>query len=210
MANTRSLPWGPSLFELDDHPCPDAEFRGAQRRCLAGGAWIEHVEGWLAGAAAVFDELVGALPWQEGDQLMYGARVATPRRTWWWSQGAAAPDAPRSVPAIDGARSLLSHRYGRRLTSVGFNLYRDGADSVAWHGDRVARDHTDAVIAIVSVGARRPFKLRPKGGGASLAFELGAGDLLVMGGSCQRTWQHAVPKVARAAPRISITFRHSF
>ncbi len=210
MANTRSLPWGPSLFELDDEPRPDAAFGGAARRELAGGAWIEHCEGWLAGAAVVFEELVGALPWQEGDQLMYGNRVATPRRTWWWADGGAPPDARRSRPAIDAARALLSARYGRPLTSVGFNLYRDGADSVAWHGDRVARDHTDAVIAIVSVGARRPFKLRPKGGGASLAFELGAGDLLVMGGSCQRTWQHSVPKVARAAPRISITFRHSF
>lgn len=210
MANTRSLPWGPSLFELDDRPRPDADFRGAQRQHLAGGAWIEHVEGWLAGASAVFDELVDAVPWQEGDQLMYGARVATPRRTWWWADDAAPPDARRSVPAIDAARALLSARYGRPLTSVGFNLYRDGADSVAWHGDRVARDHTDAVIAIVSVGARRPFRLRPKAGGSSLAFALGAGDLLVMGGSCQRTWQHAVPKVARAAPRISITFRHSF
>ncbi len=62
-------------------------------------------------------------------------------------------------------------------------------------------------MAIVSIGERRPFRLRPKGGGPSIGYDLGRGDLLVMGGTCQRTWDHGVPKVARAGPRMSLTFR---
>ncbi|MGZ4730341.1 MAG: alpha-ketoglutarate-dependent dioxygenase AlkB, partial [Acidimicrobiales bacterium] len=111
-------------------------------------------------------------------------------------------------PLIEQMRARLSERYGVAFRSVGLNLYRDGNDSVAWHGDRVARDRARATIAIVSLGEPRPFRLRPKGGGASIGYAAGNGDLLVMGGSCQRTWQHSVPKVHRAGPRISVTFRH--
>jgi alkylated DNA repair dioxygenase AlkB len=104
----------------------------------------------------------------------------------------------------------LSRRYGVRFVTLGANLYRHGRDSVAWHGDRIARDLPSATIAIVSVGSPRPFRLRPRGGGAGLGFALGHGDLLVMGGSCQRTHQHTVPKVVDAGPRISLTFRHAY
>ena len=102
---------------------------------------------------------------------------------------------------------FLAQRYGGEFPSCWLNLYRDGRDSVAWHGDRIARDRLTGLVAIVSVGERRPFRLRPKGGGPSIGYDLGRGDLLVMGGTCQRTWDHAVPKVARAGPRISLTFR---
>jgi alkylated DNA repair dioxygenase AlkB len=107
-------------------------------------------------------------------------------------------------------RVALSERYEVEFTSVRANLYRDGRDSVAWHGDRVARDLPNAFVAIVSLGGRRRFLLRPKGGGRSVRFDPGPGDLLVMGGSCQRDWQHTVPKVAAAQPRISLTFRHAY
>jgi alkylated DNA repair dioxygenase AlkB len=106
--------------------------------------------------------------------------------------------------------AALSERYGVEFTQVGANLYRDGADSVAWHGDRVARELPEAVVALVSLGAPRPFRLRPTGGGASVGYVPGPGDLLVMGGSCQRTWQHAVPKMRVAAPRMSVQFRHAY
>lgn len=104
----------------------------------------------------------------------------------------------------------LSARYDVAFTRVGVNLYRDGRDSVAWHGDRIARDLPTATIAIVSLGQPRMFRARPLGGGTSLGFRLGHGDLLVMGGSFQRTWQHAVPKVAAAGVRISVTYRHDY
>ena len=59
------------------------------------------------------------------------------------------------------------------------------------------------MVAIVSFGDPRRLALRPRGGGESLSFEMGHGDLLVMGGSCQRTWEHAVPKIASAGGRGS-------
>ncbi len=135
---------------------------------------------------------------------MYGALVAQPRLTAGWP----GPEVdPVAGPVVEQMRDLLSRRYGQSLTTTWANLYRDGHDSVAWHGDRVARERTQALVAIVSLGERRPFRLRPKGGGPSVAFALGGGDLLVMGGTCQRTWQHTVPKVRHAGARISLTFR---
>jgi alkylated DNA repair dioxygenase AlkB len=64
------------------------------------------------------------------------------------------------------------------------------------------------MVAIVSIGAPRALLLRPRGGGASIKYAVGHGDLLVMGGSCQRTWEHAVPKTRKpTGPRISIQYR---
>jgi alkylated DNA repair dioxygenase AlkB len=113
------------------------------------------------------------------------------------------------LPLIEDMRVELSARYGVEFDSVGLNLYRDGRDSVAWHRDRIGKEVEDPVVAIASVGEPRRFLVRPYGGGSSRVFLLGRGDLLVTGGTTQRTWQHTVPKVARAGPRISITFRHS-
>ena len=105
---------------------------------------------------------------------------------------------------------VLSERYGVLLDRVTCNLYRDGRDSVAWHGDRVARDLPQATVAVLSLGEARPFKVRPKGGGSSIGWSAGRGDLIVMGGSCQRTHDHAVPKVAKAGPRIAVMFRPTY
>ncbi len=148
--------------------------------------------------------------WSHHVVTMYDKRVDQPRLTAVWKGEAADPLAG---PVIEQMRALLSERYGVTFRSVGLNLYRDGDDSVAWHGDRVARDRARATIAIVSLGEPRPFRLRPKQDDArrvrrSVTYAAGNGDLLVMGGSCQRTWQHSVPKVRRAGPRISVTFRH--
>src|SRR5579875_2090956 len=98
---------------------------------------------------------------------------------------------------------------GERFRTVGLCFYRDGRDSVAWHGDTIGRGATeDTMVAIVSLGAPRALLLRRRGGGRAIRHDLGHGDLLVMGGSCQRTWEHAIPKTARpAGPRISVQFR---
>src|SRR5262249_49454864 len=93
---------------------------------------------------------------------------------------------------------------------VSVACYRDGCDSVAWHGDQVARQLDEALVATVSVGAPRKFLLRKREGGRSLSFALGCGDLLVMGGTCQRTYQDSIPKVAYGEPRIAIMFRPSW
>ena len=114
---------------------------------------------------------------------------------------------------LTAAREALNARYGPELgepfRTAGLCLYRDGRDSVAWHGDTIGRGRTeDTMVAILSLGTPRPLLLRPRGGGTSLRFEVGHGDLLVMGGSCQRTWEHAVPKTSQpAGPRISVQFR---
>lgn len=184
-------------------PSIDASFAGAGRRLLADGAWVEHAPGWLAGAEELFVTVAGIVAWRSPMVTMWDKRLQTPRLN-----GSLPPE--RRPPIVTVMRDALSARYGIEFRSIGANWYRDGHDSVAWHGDRVARELPEATIAIVSLGGPRRFLLRPKGGGSSVRFDLASGDLLAMGGSCQRTWQHCVPKVARAAQRISLTFRHEY
>lgn len=203
------LAWQPSLFGDDDTPDIDAGFAGLRRWELADGAWVDLVPNWLRGADTLFARLLTATPWRGREVHMYERVLPEPRLTHRWlldeTSEAELPD-----PVLVKMAEVLSARYRERFTQVGANLYRDGADSVAWHGDRVARDLPSAIVALVSLGAARPFKLRPVGGGSSVQFRPGPGDLLVMGGSCQRTWQHSVPKVRRAAPRISVQLRHAY
>jgi alkylated DNA repair dioxygenase AlkB len=139
---------------------------------------------------------------------MYDRRVVEPRLTAPWSLGSGVPLEPAILEEI---RAFLSARYGVVFDSAGFNLYRDGRDSVAWHADRIEREIVDPVIALVSLGEPRRFLLRPRpprARGSSIRFELGRGDLLVTGGATTRSWEHSVPKVARAGPRISVAYRH--
>ncbi len=139
---------------------------------------------------------------------MYERVVDVPRLLAFYDAGDPLPH-----PALTDARDALGRHYagelGEPFVTAGLCLYRDGRDSVAWHGDRVGRARSrDTMVAILSLGTPRPLLLRPRGGGASLGFHLGHGDLVVMGGSCQRTWDHCVPKTARAVgPRISVQFR---
>lgn len=132
---------------------------------------------------------------------MYDAIVEAPRLT------ATVPDDGPAPPALARAHDALERRYRRRFESVRLAWYRDGRDSVAMHGDRIGRRIADTVVAILSLGAPRRFLLKPAAGGRSLRFDLGGGDLLVMGGACQRGWRHGIPKVKSAGPRISIQFR---
>jgi alkylated DNA repair dioxygenase AlkB len=201
----RDLIWQPTLLagtaiELD------GSFAGMRRHALAEEAWVDHAPGWCRGADTLFAELLEGTPWVERTVRMYDRTLPEPRLTYRWLLGRG-PDPP---PVLASMARLIGDRYGPRLTQIGVNLYRDGSDSVAWHGDRVARELPEAVVALVSLGALRPFRLRPTGGGPSVAFLPGPGDLLVMGGSCQRTWQHSVPKVRSAGARISVQFRHAY
>ncbi|MGD9753078.1 MAG: alpha-ketoglutarate-dependent dioxygenase AlkB [Acidimicrobiia bacterium] len=182
---------------------PDRTFGATVRHRLAASSWVEHQHGWLSGSDTLFDALVSAVPWQQHRRPMYDRLVDEPRLTAWYPAGATWPH-----PVLAELASALSERYGQRLANLGLNLYRDGADSVAWHGDRIGRAYPEPVVAIVSLGAPRPFLLRPRGGGGRCRrFTLGWGDLLVMGGRCQQELDHAVPKVAAAGPRLSVMFR---
>jgi alkylated DNA repair dioxygenase AlkB len=116
---------------------------------------------------------------------------------------------PEPLPILRDVRLALAERYAEPFDSIGFNLYRDGNDSVAWHGDRHRHIVTNPVIAIVSLGAPRPLTPTTTMAVAqSLSWNLGNGDLFVMGGACQHDWEHTVPKVrVTTGPRLSVTFR---
>jgi alkylated DNA repair dioxygenase AlkB len=179
-----------------------------RRTPLSRGAWVDVRPGWVHGSDALFERLVGAVPWRAERRQMYDRVVDVPRLVCWYGEHDALPD-----PLLEQARRDLNDHYadelGERFVTAGLCFYRDGRDSVAWHGDTTGRSkHEDTMVAILSVGAPRTLALRPRGGGDASRYPLGHGDLLVMGGSCQRTWEHAVLKTARAVgPRISIQFR---
>lgn len=193
-----------SLFG-DVEPQVDVSFAGISRRQLDEGSWMDVCRGWLAGADAVYAALLDVVAWRQRTVTMYQRRLPEPRLTSWWTEA----DGDEPLGVLAEARQALARQYHRHFDTIGFNLYRHGNDSVAWHGDLRGPPMPEADIAIVSVGGRRPFRLRPRNGGSSITYDVGHGDLLVMGGSCQHRWQHCVPKVRAAEPRLSITFRHS-
>ena len=204
-----------ALFGSGD-PSFDAGLRGIRRISLSEGAWLEHQPNWLDGHQRVFDELAQTIDWQRYRRMMYEREVEVPRLL------ARAPTQGRLAELLRAVASALAARYGRPFPHISLAHYRDGNDSVAFHGDKLGRLVDDAVVATLSVGEPRRFLIKPNheaagalpSGGpssssTSLSFDLGWGDLFVMGGTCQRTWQHAIPKRAHAAPRISIMFRPS-
>jgi alkylated DNA repair dioxygenase AlkB len=216
-----------SLLDLGDEAAPGP--LRPERVPLSRGAWVDVQRGWLAGSAPLFTRLAQAVPWRAERRRMYDRTVDVPRLLCFYGENAPLPD-----PALDACRTALNSYYaaelGEPFVTAGLCFYRDERDSVAWHGDTIGRGSTeDTMVAIVSLGEARPLLLRPRAGngqsagtgqGASagqhgagrgagaLRYNLGHGDLVVMGGSCQRTWEHAVPKSARpAGPRISVQFR---
>jgi alkylated DNA repair dioxygenase AlkB len=175
----------------------------------------------------LFTRLAERVPWRAERRKMYDRTVDVPRLLCFYREDVPLPD-----QALDLCRRELSDYYraelGERFVTAGLCLYRDGRDSVAWHGDTIGRGSAeDTMVAILSLGAARPLLLRPRAGSGAagsgsgaacpgdgsagagtLRYSLGHGDLLVMGGSCQRTWEHAVPKTARTSgARISVQFR---
>ncbi len=204
-----------SLLDSGDVGTVGSLDAAVQRRELAAGAWVDVRPAWMAGADPLFLRLQTEVPWRAEKREMYENTVDVPRLLCHYGAGQALPD-----PALEQARSALSDHYaealGEPFVTTGLCYYRDGRDSVAWHGDRIGRGRSDdTMVAILSLGAPRRLSLRPRPGGPadlagepSIGFVLGHGDLLVMGGSCQRTWDHAVLKTAKAVgPRISVQFR---
>jgi alkylated DNA repair dioxygenase AlkB len=179
----------------------DGTFSRLTRRELAHGAWVDYVPNWVSGQQQLFDALEGGIHWRQERREMYERTVDVPRLV------ADLPEAGPGHPLIEDLRAALGAHYRQDLVRTGLALYRGGDDSVAWHGDYIGRELPEAIVATVSLGAPRRFLLRPTEGGASLSYNLGWGDLIVMGGSCQRTWRHCIPKVAHADPRLVIMFR---
>ena len=196
--------WQPSLFGNED-PAIDRAFTKLERIQLDERSWVDHAPGWLSSADKLFHDIVESRDWSQRSRHMYDREVLEPRLTSPWFLDSGEPLEPVIVEEM---RQVLSERYELEFDSVGFNLYRDGQDSVAWHGDRIRKEIEQPIVVLVSIGEPRRFLLRPKGGGKSTVFKLGDGDLLVTGGMTQRTWEHSVPKVKKAGPRISLAFRH--
>ena len=198
-----------SLFDLPEPDDGLGPLGGlVTRQVLGRGAWVDVLPGWLAGTDGLFDTLLTAVPWVAERRQMYERVVDVPRLLCFYGEHAQLPH-----PALTTARDALNAHYGPELgepfTTAGLCLYRDGHDSVAWHGDTIGRGRMeDTMVAIVSLGSPRHLLLRPRGGGAIIRQQLGHGDLVVMGGSCQRTWEHAIPKTSRpVGPRVSVQFR---
>ena len=192
-----------------ENPCSSlqAALASRRRRTLSQGAWIDYRPQWLARHGELFDQLHADVAWQQTTQELFERTVQTPRLV------ASFPNHGALPPVVFEIAQVLSGHYGVTFDSISAALYRNGKDSVAWHRDRGHRDRPSATVAIVSLGAPRPFLLRPyraagTPAGGAITYRLGWGDLLVMGGTAQRTWQHAVPKVRHADPRISLMFRH--
>src|SRR5271166_1157887 len=200
-----------SLLDTGDEPAPGP--LRPERVRLTRGAWVDVQRGWLAGSSALFARLAEGVPWRAERRQMYDRTVDVPRLLCFYGEDAVLPE-----PSLAVCREVLSRHYERELgepfRTAGLCMYRDGRDSVAWHGDTIGRgQREDTMVAILSLGTPRALLLRPRSGGpagrgGSLRFEIGHGDLLVMGGGCQRTWEHAVPKTSQAVgPRISVQFR---
>ena len=185
-------------------PQLDARFHRLRTEQLGGGAWISHQSSWLDGDTEVFTALALHTRWRDERRPMYDRVVDVPR------QVARLPQDGPGHPVLLEASALLSERFGRPLTSIGMNHYRDGRDSMGWHADDDydAGPHTG--VASLSLGAARRFRLRSRDAQRrSLGLDLGPGSLLFMGPGTQSAWQHALPRTARAVgPRLNLTFRH--
>jgi alkylated DNA repair dioxygenase AlkB len=167
-------------------------------------SWVDVSRGWLLGADTLLDLMIDEVEWKQGRRRMYDRVLDDPRLSHWYTRGEPLPH-----PALDIIGRNLDQQLGVRLSGPACNYYRDGHDSVAWHADRELLELTDTRIAIVTLGARRPFLLRPKGGGKSRDLAPASGDLFVMGGACQMRWEHAVPKSKYSGPRVSCSWRWS-
>jgi alkylated DNA repair dioxygenase AlkB len=171
-------------------------------------AWLEDPKKW-------FECLWECLDWREQEIVLFGRRVMQPRLVAWSADEgvryrySGISLGPVAWPeALDELRKRLDTAYGTRFNSVLCNAYRDGRDSMGWHADDEPELGPAPVIASVSLGATRRFRIRPRRGGASVGIDLEPGSLLMMSGNSQRDYQHAVPKTRRpVGPRINLTFR---
>jgi alkylated DNA repair dioxygenase AlkB len=183
-----------------------------ERLELGDGCWIDVARGFVTDHREVYDALVERVSWSQNQVFRYERYHDEPRLTGWWS-----PRLDPPHPVVRDAQRSIQSRYGVRFDGCGFAYYRNERDSVAFHRDRDLRWLDDTVIALVSLGQRRPFLLRPRdhrfahevpNHGATHDLAPGEGDLVVMGGATQTAWEHSVPKVPRPlGGRVSLQWR---
>lgn len=183
-----------------------------ERIWLDRTSWVDVVRGWVRGADDLYGALAKGTAWRQGKLWRYERWVDEPRLGASWRPGGDAPHAP-----LVGLHRAVRAAYAVPFESLALAWYRDGRDSVAFHRDRELRWLDDTVIAVLTLGAARPWLLRPRSRrydheapdrGATHDLAPRSGDLLVMGGRCQADWEHAVPKVpGRPGGRISLQWR---
>ena len=192
----------------------DAGLSGAtfERTWLDERSWVDVARGWLVDPSLVYQRVLDGVAWQQGRVFRYERWVDEPRLGATMPSGDALPH-----PAIAETRRVLQHHYGVEFGRPGLAYYRDGRDLMAFHRDRDMRWLDDTVIALLVLGARRPFHLRPRANrydhdalhkGATHDVSPGEGDLVVMGGACQVGWEHSVPPAPGVTGgRISVQWR---
>ncbi|MDO9169741.1 MAG: alpha-ketoglutarate-dependent dioxygenase AlkB [Methylobacter sp.] len=169
----------------------------------------------LPEADLLFAKLHADLAWQEEAIFIYGKWVKVPRLICWygdpgaWYSYSGVNHQPMPwTPALQAIREKLEQQCHCTFNSVLANLYRDGKDSMGCHADDEKQLGKNPVIASLSLGDQRLFKLRHKKSQEKLDIVLGHGDLLVMSGTLQHHWMHTLPKTKKMKmPRINLTFR---
>jgi alkylated DNA repair dioxygenase AlkB len=195
---------GPDAVDDDAAVGFDPTFATARRIALDEHSWVEHVPGWLGGGHRLCAMLLEQAGWEQRERWMVDRLATEPRLT------AQYPDVRTAPQLLAAIADALSSRYGVRYDGLWLNLYRDHRDSTGWHGDRSSCRREICTVPVLSLGATRRFLLRPRDGGPSTTLVPRSGDLVVMGGRCQRDWRHSVPKqTAPAAARISVNFSSS-
>jgi hypothetical protein len=195
------IPIQPPLGTTDEVTI-DTTFAGARRIHLDGTSWVEHVPGWLTGGGQLLAALIAAAGWEQRDRWMVNRMVVEPRLTAEYDDLAEAPD-----PLLRQAATVLSEHYGVPYDGLWMNFYRDHRDSTGWHGDWPTCKRDVCTVPVLSLGATRRFLVKPRQGGRSVGLTPASGDLIVMGGRCQRDWRHCVPKqTTPAGARISVNF----
>ena len=182
-----------------------------ERSWLDDRSWVDLWPGWMGGADPLYAVLREQVAFRESRIYRYDHWVVEPRLV------ASLEPAAAPHPALLDAQRTIQHHYGVRFGMAAVGLYRDGRDSVAFHRDRDLQWLDDTAIALLVLGERRPFHLRPRANrydheapdrGATVRLAPGHGDLLVMGGGCQAGWEHSVPKVpSPIGGRMSVQWR---
>jgi alkylated DNA repair dioxygenase AlkB len=183
----------------------DTSFATAKRIALDARSWVEVVPGWMSGSRILLERLATVVPWRQHDRRLFDQTFREPRMT-------AEYRSMRNVPekALNDAARALSQHYSVAYDSLWLNLYRDGEDSTGWHRDRFSCRRPECIVPVLTLGATRRFLIKPRDGGASVAFKPGSGDLIVMGGRSQEDWVHSVPKDPGVAERrVSLNFQSS-
>jgi alkylated DNA repair dioxygenase AlkB len=163
----------------------------------------------------LFDDLLATSPWQPDEVVLFGRKRILSRKVAWmgdagftYSYSGTSKTASPITPALLLIKKRVEQQCAHRFNSCLMNLYHDGSEGMGWHSDDEKTLGRNPVIASVSFGAERVFKLKHRESKEIVSVLLENGSLLVMKGATQHHWIHAMPKTKKiTTPRINLTFR---